>query len=647
MSLKTFNPQQLEAITTNKRRVLVLAGAGSGKTSVLIHRIVHLIENCGVSPNSILALTFTNKAAGEMQQRIKCSLPDIKSGLVLSTFHSFCYQLLRHKAHHIGYTRNFSLYTDKEVRRVMEGLLEEEFRLKKGALPSTEETWMCLESFHHNPALLEENQNTWFSKFSKKLYTNLGNSLQAHNALDFNMLLSMTWKLFEQEPLVLKELQDRFSYILIDEYQDTNHVQDMITHKLAGDKNNLFVVGDDDQSIYSWRGARVKNMLSFPYDHRIQLEQNYRSCPEILSLSNTLIAHNNNRHKKKLWSAFSQKAHIEMFHAPSSAQEADGILRRIDRLHRYHGVPYHEIAILFRSHIIAKELETQLMKHALYHDKIPYEVIGGTEIFERKEIKDLFAYMRFIANPQDDQALLRIINLPSRNISSKSLATITQYARQNELTTWQACLKYQKEKVFSLSPQGDKGINHLIELVNEVHVWHDELPLYVVMEKLLERIKWKEWIEKTIKSPKGQAFIIGLQNDILLALKEYCSESPSPTLQEFSSKYMLEKPTRQDSNKDCIKLITFHAAKGLEFDSCFLMGLEEAVLPHEKSLPHGEEEERRLFYVALTRAKTKLFLSMARNRLKMGKEASTKPSPFLYQLPSDGFEKAHWDKPLI
>jgi len=418
-----LNEPQEKAVHTIKGRVLVLAGAGSGKTRVIVHRIAHLVQDLGVSPTAIMGLTFTNKAAAEMRNRLQALIgPALGKQVTLCTFHSFCMQVLRKEIEKLGYTREFSLYDERDLQRLIQQLTREMLG-HEGELPSLAPTRAALSDAANQGFSAEEAAGeTWHDDFSKDLYVRLQSTLRAYNAVSFDTLIGLTIRLFEENADVLDRYQERFRYLMIDEYQDTNPAQFRLAELLAAKYHNLCVVGDDDQSIYGWRGAEVKNILQFKADHTIKLEQNYRSTSAILEAANAVIGNNKNRHQKKLWSAATLADPIEVFNAPTDVDEAAAVIQRILML-KEKGLKWGDMAILYRSNALSRQFEVALLQASWqaadgkWMRGIPYEVFGGLEFSERSEIKDLLAYLRAIANPLDQEALLRIINVPRRGIS--------------------------------------------------------------------------------------------------------------------------------------------------------------------------------------------------------------------------------------
>lgn len=626
--MKLNEPQQ-KAVETVQGRVLVLAGAGSGKTRVIVHRIAHLIH-LGVNPQSILGLTFTNKAAEEMRHRVEALIGKEKGQQVtLATFHSFCMRVLRKEIERLGYTKEFSLYDEKDIERLIKHLARDLLG-HEGELPSLGPTRAALAQAANEG--VEEGTTSWHDTFSKDLYVRLNASLRAYNAVSFDSLILLAIQLFQEHPDVLEKYQDRFRYLMIDEYQDTNPTQFKLAELLAAKYQNLCVVGDDDQSIYGWRGAEVKNILHFKADEIIKLEQNYRSSSTILDAANALIRNNKNRHNKSLWSASKLFDPIEVFHAPSDAEEAVAVVNRLIRL-KQQGLKWSDMAILYRSNALSRQFEVALMQASWANDKgqwlrgIPYEIFGGLEFSERSEIKDLLAYLRTIANPLDQEALLRIINVPRRGISDAYLDPITQKNRTENIPLWEVLKKEEK-----------KAVRAFVELIEEAALRFKKPPFGEALTWLIETINYKKAIEEEVKSEKMRQFKWENVQECVNAL----AEAQEETLQDFIAHTTLNRQLMSDGKKgeqDKVHLMTLHSAKGLEFPACFLIGLEDGIVPHEKSmLQTGIEEERRLFYVGITRAQKHLTMSMSRARMRMGKTYPTKPSRFLYEIPKNLFQ---------
>lgn len=635
-----LNAQQKKAVQTTKGHVLVLAGAGSGKTRVIIERIAYLIKNDNIDPCKILGLTFTNKAAIEMRQRLAALIsPKIAKKVTLCTFHSFCMKILREHIHHLGFTKNFSLYDEKDRNRVITQVVKD-FLQEDKALPSIAslvETISQAKNKGH-----EEFEDT----FIKAIYQDLQTAMRAYNALDFDSLIPTALKLLKTNMQVQKSLQESYQYLMIDEYQDTNPVQFELAKILSQKHRNLFVVGDDDQSIYGWRGAEIKNILEFKADTTIKLEQNYRCHPHILKAANAVIKNNKNRHSKTLWCSKEDTEKISIFHAPSEEEEATAIVDRIIHFHNQ-GIAFKDIAILYRSNALSRNIEMALLNGVYKKDDkwvrgIPYQVFGGLEFNQRSEIKDLFAYLRFIINPMDTEALVRIINVPRRGISNVTLEHLTSYHRKHHIPIWDL-LKTHDLTSLGITSRAIKGIDEFVTIIDEAKNRFASNSLQETFIWLIKRIDYELAIKQEVKSEKMRGFKWENVQECINAISQYEQEEKKPSLSHFITTSMLNNETPYHNKKqlkqNSLNLMTLHSSKGLEFEVCFLIGLEDHILPHEKSMgTSGLEEERRLFYVGITRAKKHLICSMSRSRRKMGKKQATTPSRFLFEIPKELFK---------
>lgn len=660
-SFSHLNPDQRKAVLTTEGRVLILAGAGSGKTSVLAYRIAHMLQNLNIPPEAILGLTFTNKAAQEMRERVAKIVGSKRAKPVtLCTFHSFCMQILRKEIDKLGYTSNFTLYDEKDIRRLGQNLARHLLE-HEGELPSMEKTFNKISYAKSRGLSFDEvaaEKKDWHDPFSADLYTRLKTCMRAYNAVDFDSLLSLTVQLFDEFPEVLNKYQERYRYIMIDEYQDTNPVQYRLAKRLSENHNNLCVVGDDDQSIYGWRGAEIKNILQFESQTIIKLQQNYRSTPTILKGANAVIANNSQRHDKQLWSSHETGDPITLFHAPTEIEEAQSVVQRMIKLRKEKNIPWGDMAILYRSNILSRPFEMALMqavwqRHDTWIRGIPYEVFGGVEFYERAEIKDLIAYLRVICNPLDQEALLRIINIPRRGISDNTLDMLTQYNRTRRIPLWdlltQIASPLSSDLKNDLSDKAIAGITSFVNLIKTAQEKFAQPPLHTTFSWLVDEIDYKKAIVDDVKSEKMRDYKwenVAHCIDAMTVFEEEKGDEPV-SLASFLSESMLdqERVIKRDKEQkeDKVSLMTFHSAKGLEFTSCYLVGLEDNIIPHEKSLMEtGLEEERRLMYVAMTRAKKFLTLSMAKKRKKMGKDLLTSPSRFLFEIPRELLRVTSW-----
>jgi len=661
-----LNPAQSQAVLATQGRVLILAGAGTGKTSVLTYRIAHMLKNLGVSPESILGLTFTNKAAQEMRERLnKLVSSQVAKKVTLSTFHSFCMQLLRKEIQHLGYTPNFSLYDEQDVRRLGQNLARHLLE-HEGELPSMEKTFEKITYAKSRglsaEALAQEEKGDWHDQFSIDLFQRLKVCMRAYNAVDFDSLLTLTIELFEEHPKILEKYQERYQFILIDEYQDTNPIQYKLTELISKKHNNLCVVGDDDQSIYGWRGAEIKNILQFESQTVIKLEQNYRSTPLILQAANSVISNNTTRHHKQLWSTAETGELLTLFHAPTELEEAQSICLRMIKMRKERNIPWKEMAVLYRSNILSRPFELALTqavweKEGQWIRGIPFEVFGGTAFYERAEIKDLISYLRVICNPLDQQALLRIINTPRRGIAEGTLDALTQFNRQRKIPLWnllqEIASPLSSDLKNDLTDKARMGICSFMEIIETAQTKFNQRPLSDALTWLIDAIDYKKAIIDDVKSDTMRSLkwenvaycvdslAIYEEEQVALGQEEEISLSHFLSTSLLDQQHILKHDKTQ--KEDRVNLMTFHSAKGLEFKACFLVGLEDHIIPHEKSLVEtGLEEERRLMYVAMTRAKKHLTLSMARKRKKMGKDIATNPSRFLMEIPKNLLQITSW-----
>lgn len=658
----SLNPNQDKAVRTTEGRVLVLAGAGSGKTKVLTHRAAFLIQEKGVPPSKILGLTFTNKAAAEMRKRLSGLIGAASAEQVtLSTFHSFCLRILREDINQLGFTDAFSIYDESDIERMVTGIAKDILGTEK-QIPSLAPTMALIAKARSQGKLFlkEGAEPNWHDEFASEVLKRLGQSMRAYNALDFDSMLFFTKQLFEECPDILEKWQERFSYVMIDEYQDTSPVQYQITELLTRKSGNLCVVGDDDQSIYGWRGAHLKNILDFQYSHRITLDQNYRSTNHILKSANALIAGNTMRHEKNLWSGFGDGDPLEVFVAPDEMMEAEAIAHRIIKLKEAKGFAFRDIAILYRSNALSRIMEKALLKHmyvtpAGVRRGIPYEIVGGTEFYERREIKDLLAYLKAIVNEKDAEAIIRVINYPRRGVGDESLDRITAFSRKEKVPLMDLLKKIAREEAaLNLSTQALSGVKGFLHILADVESKLKEGALAQGIEFLIERIRLKEAIDLEVKSQKGQDFKWENVQEFVTSIREFeeehAGEESSNLLKKFVGELTLKNNLArfegQDSNHtDAVQLMTFHSSKGLEFKACFLMGVEDHIVPHEKSvLDVGVEEERRLLYVAITRAMRYLTVSMAKERKRLGKQAVSRPSRFLFEIPKEYLKTTKWDE---
>jgi superfamily I DNA/RNA helicase len=647
------NAMQKQAVMTTEGKVLVLAGAGSGKTSALVSRIAYLIQYQKVDPEAILGLTFTNKAAAEMRERVARYVePDQALKIELSTFHSFCFHLLKKEIHRLGFTAEFTIYDEKDIKRLCESIAKQLLEHEVSKLPSLDSTLNEIKKLKQQVTLPDTPSKSWHEEFSRTLFTTLDDCLRAYNALDFDNLIRMTLKLFHEHPDVLDIYRKKFRYIMIDEYQDTNPMQYELARLLSSYHHNLCVVGDDDQSIYGWRGAAIEHILHFDYDCLIKLEQNYRSTQSILNAANAVIANNQVRHAKTLWTDNCKGPTLDIFHAPDEEKEAEAVVGRLIKLKQTLGLKWKDCAILYRSNSLARPFELALLAQSWFDGThfrkgIPYHVAMGTEFYERSEIKDLLAYLRVIVNPHDQEALLRIINFPRRGISTQTLDIMTRLNRTEKCSLWSLITHPHQLQLLPIPPKALQAIGQFVSLIHTAKEQFNHKPLGESFDWLIDTIGYKKVIQEETSSDKGEKFRLENLQQFRQLLTSYQETEPQANLDGFIHGLLLNARAtdfKNESAQDKVNLLTFHSAKGLEFELCFIVGLEDHILPHEKSiLESGIEEERRLFYVALTRAKQHLCLSMSRNRKRMGKITASTPSRFLFEIPKELIQPSMWN----
>ena len=605
--------------------VLVTAGAGSGKTRMLTHRIAHLVYDMHVSPYNILAITFTNKAASEMKYRLE-SMLDSCDGMWICTFHSMCAKILRIEAEKLGYTSSFSIYSDTERDRILKKIIDE-----LGTTLNAETIGYHISNAKSH-LMLPETYGNYIPVKSKReqivnCYKRYNEELKQNNAMDFDDLLFMTYKLFKQNPDVLDYYQNKFVYIHIDEFQDTNTVQYELIKLLGSKYHNVFAVGDEDQCIYSWRGAEIGNVLSFTKDFSgakvFKLEENYRSTKNILSLANCLIKKNFNRLDKNLFTKKENGTKVEEYTSYNESEEAEYVAETIKGLVAYSGYNYSDIAVLMRVNSQSRALEEKMISYS-----IPYKVYGGYKFFERKEIKDVISYLRLIVNPFDNEAAERVLSFPKKGIGEVTISSLERIATENNMS------------VFELinSPQIDIGklrskVNNISDMFSDFVEKKSKLGLYELAVYIIEKSKIKEALIGGTEEDLSRQMNV---DDFLVSIKEYEDSNENPTLEEYLSSVTLYRDIDEMNDSDnCVSLITIHSAKGLEFKVVFIVGLNEYLFPLSRAIESEDEneleEERRLMYVAITRAKERLYFTRPRTKFSFDKKSVdyTVPSRFL------------------
>jgi DNA helicase II / ATP-dependent DNA helicase PcrA len=629
--LADLNPAQREAVLHTEGPLLVVAGAGSGKTRVLTHRVAHLIAAVGVQPNEILAITFTNKAAGEMRSRLESLLPDVARRIWILTFHAACGRILRREAPRLGYRTNFTIYDQADQVRLVKQCLEElERDPKRFPAKGIHEHISTAKNQLIGPAEYRRRVESFYDQTVADTYELYQRRLFGANAVDFDDLLMLTVDVLERFPEAKERWQKAFRYVLVDEYQDTNHAQYRLLQLLAEKHRNVCVVGDPDQSIYAFRGADIRNILEFERDfgdtRTVPLEQNYRSTNTILRAANAVISHNRERKPKNLWSDLGEGDPVSVLEVEDEHAEARFVASEIAGLVD-EGVNGSGIAVFYRTNAQSRVLEDVLVRQ-----EIPYQVIGGPRFYERAEVKDAIAYLQVIDNPYDGVSLQRIANRPRRGIGDASLARLQSYADARGLSLWEA-LEFPEEA--GLGPAQARAVNALRTLLQSLQAGALELAVDALLERTLDRSGYLTALEAE-RTIEAQGRTENLQELVGVA-QEYQATSAEPNLSTFLQEISLFSD--QDALREqesLVTLMTLHNAKGLEFRAVFMIGMEEGVFPHSRSLEENSlEEERRLAYVGMTRARERLTLTHASARALYGNRNYNLPSRFLEELPQD------------
>lgn len=677
IDLDTLNGPQREAVLCTEGPLLVLAGAGSGKTRVLTHRIAHLVEDLNVAPWQIMAITFTNKAAAEMRERLQSLIGGGARGMWVSTFHSMCVRILRTDCERVGFAKGFTIYDDSDSKRLVEQIMDElNIDKKRYPIPALRNRISQAKNNLQVAEVFAEKTSDQVGQVAARVYTRLQERLRQLNAFDFDDLLLYTWLLLKNHPDVLAAYQNRFRYLMVDEYQDTNHAQYVLTQLLAAAHKNIMVVGDDDQSIYSWRGADLRNILDFEKDYPearvVKLEENYRSMGNILAAANAVIANNLTRKPKKLFTSKPAGDKISVYSATDERDEGRWIASEIEHQHG-EGMSYNQIAVFYRTNAQSRMLEDMLMRAG-----VPYRLIGGTRFFDRAEIRDVMAYLNLVVNPANDVAAHRVINVPKRGIGKTTVEHIDYVARETGITFLQAAeLCIADDQIRSATR---KAIAEFVTLIHEAQGYAGDL------RKVVEAIVDKAGLIRVLEAENSDDAAGRIENiqELFGVVDEYAQthddadalfepptaedapeaddEPPVRTFQANSLPDFVEWVTlRTDMDTvaedgEAITMMTIHAAKGLEFDCVFVAGMEESLFPHGNSSQdsQGLEEERRLAYVAITRARKKLYLTNAFTRQIFGQSSANPPSRFIGEIPlelrkgigmgSAGFSGSGWEK---
>ncbi|MDE0547459.1 ATP-dependent helicase [Microbacterium sp. C7(2022)] len=673
--LAGLNPQQREAVTYRGQALLIVAGAGSGKTSVLTRRVASLLRTREAWPSQILAITFTNKAAGEMRERVEQLVGESARGMWISTFHSACVRILRREAEQFGFTKAFTIYDSGDSRALLKRLVKEHEADAYGLTPAATQSRISKlknELADAESYARQANMSDPAERVFVELFAAYQRELQRANAFDFDDLIGQTVYLFRAFPHIADVYRRRFRHILVDEYQDTNHAQYALIHELtrpvgsdaaptahssgmmifepepaaddpATQGASLTVVGDSDQSIYAFRGADIRNISEFERDYPgakvVLLEQNYRSTQNILSAANAVISHNFDRKDKKLWTDVGAGEQIIGFTGYSQHDEAQFVADEIERLHR-DGHAYSEMAVFYRTNSQSRALEEIFIRSAL-----PYKIMGGTKFYDRAEIKDAMAYLVAVANPADEMALRRIINRPRRGIGDVTIETIARYAAEEQITFRDALAN---PSALGVGPKIQKAIANLDQVLVEAAAImlpaSGELAPPTAVAEGLQLLLAKSGYTEALRATKDAQDEARIENldELVAVAREFARNNPEGTVVDFLAEVALVADTDDlDDESGTVSLMTLHTAKGLEYDAVFVTGVEEDLIPHRISAgePGGPQEERRLFYVGITRARKRLYLSLAMTRAQFGEVTVAMPSRFLQEIPAD---LLHW-----
>ncbi|MCS3650507.1 DNA helicase-2/ATP-dependent DNA helicase PcrA [Salinibacter ruber] len=634
--LDGLNDKQREAVTTTEGPVMIIAGPGSGKTRALTHRIAYLLAAGKAQPRDILALTFTNKAANEMQERVEALVGDDARGMWVGTFHSSFARLLRMEGDKIGYSEDFSIYDTADSKRLIRQQMKGRNLDTDVVKPrSVQRMISSAKNEMIDPQEYAELARGDQQEIVAEVYPAYERALKQANALDFDDLLLKPIELFEQHEDVLEKYQRRWQYVHIDEYQDTNQAQYVLARKLSGRHKNLCVVGDDAQSIYAFRGADITNILNFDNDYpdatTIRLERNYRSTENIIRLADSIIEENDDQIEKSLWTDNAEGEYVALMEALSEKDEAQKIERRVRDLHLRDGMEYGDFAVLYRTNAQSRAIEEALRK-----ENVPYRVIGGTSFYERKEIKDVLAYLKLLVNPNDTASLQRVINYPTRGIGDKTQERLQRYAQQHSLSLWQAVERV--EEIETLGTRAERAVGKFRRLIARYaskagtgSVPADELARDLIQDAgLLSELRKEHTRENLQRWENVQ--------ELISALAEYVESTEDATISTFLQEVaLMTDQDEAEEGDDKVTLMTLHAAKGTEFPVVFVAGLEEGLFPLEQATQEKAEleEERRLFYVGVTRAEERLYLSWARSRYRYGEQTSNTRSRFLEEVDSD------------
>lgn len=642
MEINKLNEMQHRAVTTTDGAILILAGAGSGKTRVITNKIAYLIEEKNVNPYNILAITFTNKAAKEMLSRVEEMIGEDSRRVWISTFHAFCSKVLRIEAHHLDYDNNFTIYDTTDKQTLIKNCMDALDYSKQSISPSL----IASEISKAKDSMIDahEYENTYETDYigSKiaKVYSLYQQELKKNNAMDFDDLIYNCIRLFKEHKDVLEKYQFKFKYIMVDEYQDTNYSQYLLIKMLSEMHKNICVVGDDDQSIYTWRGADIRNILEFEKDFdnvlQIKLEQNYRSTSNIINAAHSVIRKNNERKEKKIWTDANDGEKIKLYSATSERDESNYVATNIRKMVAELGYDYKDFAVLYRANSLSRTYEEAFMKYG-----IPYKIFGGLKFYDRMEIKDILAYFRIIDNKFDDISLKRIINVPKRSIGTKTIEKIEAYARENNMSILDAMDEV--DDIVSTTKTRE-SVKKFKLLISSLKALANVLPVSELLDKVLENTNYKKlYLEE--KSVENQSRLENIE-ELKSVVKEFELNSEDKTLSAFLQNATLSTDMDEKiKNDNYVSLMTIHSSKGLEFRAVFLVALEEDIFPSSRSILEESklEEERRLCYVAITRAKEKLFMTRSTMRLLYGKTNCNIVSRFVGEIDTNFIESDNRD----
>jgi DNA helicase-2/ATP-dependent DNA helicase PcrA len=630
--LAGLNPAQKQAVETIDGPLLIVAGPGSGKTRVITHRVAYLIKVCGINPHRIMAVTFTNKAAREMQERLEKLLGQTAGDLTLGTFHAICARILRQEGKAIGLDSRFVIYDEEDqLSLIKQSLQELDLDPKQYAPRAIQSAIKYAKSRLLTPADYAEQTSSYFETVVQRVYERYQQSLTRSHGVDFDDLLMKTVHLFNDHPKILAKYQSRYLHILVDEFQDTNITQYMLIKQLAGKHRNVCVVGDPDQSIYSWRFADLRNILSFEKDYPDAkvafLEQNYRSTKTILDVASSIITINSRRKPKRLWTENEAGVPVSVIQTYNEDEEAQFVISEIERLVDENVTTAGGCAVMYRVNAQSRALEEAYIRYGL-----PYKLVGGTRFYQRREIKDVIAYLRVIHNTADSISLTRIINVPGRGIGQRTLAELSSWAKNQDISLYAALQIVAEKKGPVLTPRANHALTSFLTLLNDLIARSRKLNLTALLNEVLEKTGYREHV---LNDENGEERWENIQ-ELSTVARDYDELSPTEALSAFLEKVSLVSDVDELNEKvDATTLITLHQAKGLEFPVVFIVGMEEGLLPHRRSMedPDELEEERRLCYVGITRAQQRVYLLHTFRRNLFGGSEATLPSRFLQDIP--------------